>query len=47
MKYLHIYKLLKAAGHDAAKAAEIVLDARRRDEFSRQWIGVLFHQRHR
>jgi hypothetical protein len=36
-----IYAMLKAAGHDPAKAAEILLDARRNDLHARSWIGVI------
>ncbi len=34
------YATLKALGHSAAKAAEIVLDARRGDPYARQWIAT-------
>lgn len=40
-----ILKLLKRSGHSAAKAHEILLDARRGDKLARQWIGMLFAQR--
>lgn len=45
MKYALVYKMLKAAGHSPAKAAEIVLDASRGDEHAISWIKVLFHRR--
>ena len=32
------YKALKAAGHDAAKALEIVIDAERGDKYALRWI---------
>lgn len=35
------YAALKAYGHSPAKAAEIVLDAKRGDFFSRGWIAVV------
>lgn len=35
------YEALKAYGHSPAKAAEIVLDAKRGDFFSRGWIKVV------
>jgi hypothetical protein len=35
------YAALKAYGHSPAKAAEIVLDAKRGDFFSRGWIKVV------
>jgi hypothetical protein len=38
------YEVLKQAGHPAAKAAEIVLDAKRGDPFARQWIKILQQQ---
>lgn len=34
------YAALKALGHSASKAAEIVLDARSGDLFSRRWIAM-------
>ena len=36
-----IYALLKAAGHDAAKAAEILIDAQRKDAHARIWIRTI------
>lgn len=44
-KYPRIYGLLKEAGHSAAKALEIVIDAKRGDRFARGWIGLLFKYR--
>lgn len=35
------YSALKAFGHSPAKAAEIILDATRGDEFSRRWIAMV------
>ena len=43
--YPHIYKLLLHRGHGAAKAAEILLDARRKDRFAMSWIKIIFLQR--
>lgn len=40
-----IYSLLKKQGHDPAKAAEILLDAKRGDKHALKWIGLLFIQR--
>ena len=34
------YDALKAHGHSPAKAAEIVLDAKRRDDWSVRWIAM-------
>ena len=36
---INAYAALKAAGHSAAKAAEIVLDAKRGDKYARDWIA--------
>ncbi len=36
-----IYAMLKAAGHDPAKAAEILIDAQRKDAHARIWIKTL------
>jgi uncharacterized protein (UPF0335 family) len=44
-RYNHIYLLLKRFGHDAAKAVKIVIAARRKDKYARQWIGIAFAQR--
>ena len=41
IRYPHIYAMLKAAGHDSAKAAEIVIDAQRKDAHARIWIKTL------
>ena len=35
------YEALKAHGHTPAKAAEIILDAKRGDEFCRKWIACI------
>jgi hypothetical protein len=37
------YELLKRYGHSPAKAAEIILDAKRGDMFSRNWIARVSH----
>lgn len=42
----HIYALLKRNGHSPQKAAEILLDARRGDRHAREWIRILYAQRH-
>lgn len=34
------YEVLKAAGHSPAKAAEIVLDAKRGDRWAIAWIAT-------
>jgi len=34
------YEALKKLGHSAAKAAEIVLDAKRGDKYAKLWIDV-------
>jgi hypothetical protein len=41
IRFPHIYALLKAAGHDAAKAAEIVNDAQDKDAHARAWIKAV------
>jgi len=38
VRWPRIYSMLKEAGHDAAKAAEILLDAQRKDDHARAWI---------
>lgn len=35
------YEALKAAGHSAAKAAEIALDAKRGDRHAIAWIAAI------
>ena len=45
MRHQRIYSLLKWNGHHPAKAAEILLDASRGDQWARGWIRVLFSQR--
>ncbi len=47
MTHPAIYRLLKRQGHDPAKAAEIILDAKRGDKHARRWIGILASFRHR
>ena len=44
-RFPRIYALLKAAGHDAAKAAEIVSDAQRKDDHARAWIKAIVASR--
>ena len=41
IRFHRIFALLKAAGHDAAKAAEIVIDAQRKDAHARIWIRTI------
>ena len=41
MKYPRIYAMLKAYGHDPAKAAEIILDAQRHDAHALAWIRII------
>ena len=45
MRYPHIFRLLVAAGHSGQKAAEIVIDAQRRDRVAQNWIKLLFTNR--
>jgi hypothetical protein len=40
-----LYRLLKDAGHDPAKAVELLLDAKRGDEWALIWIRVLRRNR--
>jgi hypothetical protein len=40
-RWPRIYSMLKAAGHDPAKAAEILIDAQRQDAHARIWIKTL------
>lgn len=35
------YELLKRAGHSPAKAAEIVLDAKRGDKHATAWLRIV------
>ena len=44
-RYPLVYRLLKDAGHDPAKAAELLLDAKRGDEWALIWIRVLRRNR--
>ena len=44
-RYPRIYRLLKDAGHDPAKAVELLLDAKRGDEWALIWIRVLRRNR--
>jgi hypothetical protein len=46
VRWPRIYRVLRAAGHDPANAAEILLDARRKDNHARPWIkAVLAYER--
>ena len=44
-RYPLVYRLLKDAGHDPAKAVELLLDAKRGDEWALIWIRVLRRNR--
>lgn len=46
MKYRHIYRMLVNHGHTPQKAAEIILDATRKNLYSRQWIYSIFKLTH-
>jgi hypothetical protein len=41
IRFPRIYAMIKAAGHDSAKAAEILIDAQRKDAHARIWIKAL------
>lgn len=41
IRYTRIYRALKNAGHDAAKAIEILLEAHRGDKYSLRWIKMI------
>jgi hypothetical protein len=41
VRWPRIYRMLTAAGHDPAKAAEILLDAQRKDNHARAWIKAV------
>lgn len=41
MKYRRIYAMLKAFGHDPAKAAEIIHDAQRHDAHALKWVRAV------
>ena len=43
--YPLVYRLLKDAGHNTAKAVELLLDAKRGDEWALIWIRVLRRNR--
>ena len=45
MKFQRIYDRLKQYGFSPAKAAEIVLDAERKDPYARSFIGLAFGAR--
>jgi hypothetical protein len=38
------YEALKSFGHSPVKAAEIVLDAKRGNEYARRWIALVREQ---
>ena len=40
-----IYGLLRARGHSPAKAAEILIDIKRKDTHARQWLKALRENR--
>lgn len=40
IKYRRIYNALKRYGFSPAKAAEIVLDATRKDAYARKFVGI-------
>jgi hypothetical protein len=44
-RFPRIYALLRAAGHDAAKAAEILSDAEHKDDHARIWIKTIADSR--
>ena len=44
-RYPLVYRLLKDAGHDPAKAVELLLDAKRGDEWALTWIKMLYRNR--
>ena len=41
IKYSRVYRALKNAGHDAAKAIEIILSAKRRDAHALRWVRMI------
>lgn len=47
MTHPRIYALLKSAGHSPFKAAEIILDATRRQEHAIIWVRIIFAARRR
>lgn len=40
-RYPRVYALLRYSGHSAQRAAEIILDAQRRDRYSLTWIRAV------
>lgn len=40
-RYPRLYRALKAQGHSAAKAVEILIDARRRDKHALRWCKII------
>ncbi len=40
-RYPRIYRMLKAHGHTATKAIEVMSDAKRRDKYAIKWIKTL------
>ena len=45
-KYKRLYRLLIRAGHEPAKALEIIFDAKRHGMFATQWVWLMFWRRH-
>jgi hypothetical protein len=46
VRWPRIYRMLRAAGHDPAKAAEILVDAQSKDDHARAWIkAVIAYER--
>jgi hypothetical protein len=41
VRWPRIYRMLRAGGHDPAKATEILLDAQRKDDHARAWIKAV------
>jgi hypothetical protein len=41
IRWPRIYKMLKEAGHYPALAAEILLDAQRKDNHARAWVKTV------
>lgn len=40
-RYLRVFRLLVSFGHSGQKAAEVVLDAKRKDKRAMQWIRLV------
>lgn len=45
MKYPRLYRLLKRQGHTAAKAIEILVDAKRGNDHALAWVRTIFKMR--